>query len=361
MEITVSQSTDLPELAARWMELESRAAGGFFLSWRWIGSWLRATGARPLLVQASEGGRTAALGLLVPAGRRRFFLPVKQLCLHETGLAQFDRVMIEHNNFLVARTAPPGLVADMLKVLQTADPSWDEIVLGGISASVIAEAEAAGLTVVTDRTSPDFGVTLPDPALPGSWEDTLSSNQRAQLRQSRSFAERMGPLVLKCAGSPSHALEFFDKMVALHTAYWQGRGKPGAFATPFSRTFHREIIASQAAPGAAELLELSAGSQVLGYLYNFQYGERVYSYQSGFSYSDDNRHRPGLLAHALAIERARQSGMRIYDFLAGDAPYKARLGEQLGQLVWCRGQRNRPLLGCERAARALYHKLRAPA
>jgi len=97
---------------------------------------------------------------------------------------------------------------------------------------------------------------------------------------------------------------------------------------------------------------------VLGYLYNFEYGERVYSYQSGFSYSDDNRHRPGLLAHALAIEQARQRGMRVYDFLAGDAPYKARLGQKLGQLAWCRGQRNRPLLGCERAARALYRKLR---
>jgi CelD/BcsL family acetyltransferase involved in cellulose biosynthesis len=357
MEITVSASFELPDLAASWMELETRSAGGFFLSWRWIGSWLSATGAKPILVKASENGRVAALGLLVPARRRRFLFSVNQLCLHESGLAEQDAVMIEHNNFLVARSAPAGLVADMLKALQVADPSWDEIVLGGISAGTIAEAQAAGLTVVTDRTSPDFGVALPDPALPGSWEDTLSSNQRAQLRQSRNFAERMGPMVLKPADSPSQALEFFEKMIVLHTAYWQGRGKPGAFATQFSRTFHRGVIASQASPGAAELLELSAGGQVLGYLYNFQYGERVYSYQSGFSYSDDNRHRPGLLAHALAIEQARQRGMRVYDFLAGDAPYKARLGRQLGQLVWCRGQRNRPLLRCERAARALYRKL----
>jgi CelD/BcsL family acetyltransferase involved in cellulose biosynthesis len=217
------------------------------------------------------------------------------------------------------------------------------------------------LTVVTDRISPDFGVLLPDPALPGAWEDTLSSNLRAQLRQSRAFAERAGPLILKAAADPSQALEFFDKMVVLHTAYWQGRGKPGAFATPFSRNFHREIIASQAAPGAAEMLELSAGGQALGYLYNFQYGERVYSYQSGFSYGSDNRHRPGLLAHALAIEQARQRGMRVYDFLAGDAPYKARLGEKLGQMTWCRGQRNRPLLRGERAAHALCRKLRGAA
>ena len=357
MEITVSASYQLADLAASWLELESRAAGGFFLSWQWIGSWLRATGAKPLLVQASDKGRVAALGLVTPARRKRFFLPVNQLCLHETGLAQFDCVMIEHNNFLVARSAPAQLVADMLKALQEADRSWDEIVLGGVCPATIAEAEAAGLTIVTDRISPDFGVVLPDPALPGSWEDTLSSNQRAQLRQSRAFAERMGPLMLKPAASPAQALEFFEKMIVLHNAYWQGRGKPGAFATPFARAFHSEIIASQTGPGAAELLELSSGAQVLGYLYNFQYGMRVYSYQSGFSYSDDNRHRPGLLAHALAIEQARQRGMRVYDFLAGDAPYKARLGQKLEQLAWCRGQRNRPLLRCERSLRSLYRKL----
>ena len=353
MEITVSASTELPDLAASWMELETRADPGFFLSWRWIGSWLSATGAKPLLIKASENGRIAALGLVTPSRRKRFFLSVKQLCLHETGLAEFDSVMIEHNNFLVAREAPAGLAIKMLKALQAAGPSWDEIVLGGVCADTVAAAEAAGLTIVIDRTSPDYGVVLSD-----AWEDTLSSNQRAQLRQSRSFAARMGPLTLKSAESPSQALEFFEKMVVLHAAYWQGRGKPGAFASPFAKAFHHQIIASQTGPGTAQLLELSAGAQVLGYLYNFEYGERVYSYQSGFSYHEDNRHRPGLLAHALAIEQARQRGMRVYDFLAGDAPYKARLGRQLGQLVWCRGQRNRRLLSYERAARALYGKLR---
>ena len=356
MEITVSQSPELPDLAASWMELESRAEAGFFLSWRWIGSWLRATGARPLLVRAAEGNRTVALGLLVPSRRKRFFVSVKQLCLHETGLAGQDAVMIEHNNFLLAQQAPPGLVAEMLRTVRAAAPAWDEIVLGGVSPNLLADVEAAGLTVVTDRISPDFGVVLS--GLPGRWEDSLSPNQRAQLRQSRSFAERLGPLALKAANNPSQALEFFEKMTVLHTAYWQGRGKPGAFASAFARAFHREIITSQDAPGEVELLELSAGQEVLGYLYNFQYGARVYSYQSGFAYSDDNRHRPGLLAHALAIERARDRGLRVYDFLAGDAPYKARLGERLGEVVWCRGQRNRPLLASERAARAFYQRLR---
>jgi CelD/BcsL family acetyltransferase involved in cellulose biosynthesis len=299
------------------------------------------------------------LGLLVPSHRRRLFFSIGQLCLHETGRPEWDCAMIEHNNFLLARQAPSGLAAAIFRVLQAADPSWDEIVLGGVSPNLVAEAEAAGLTMAIDRVSPNFGVVLADAGLPQRWEDSLSSNLRAQLRQSRNFAERMGALALKAAADRAQALDFFDKMAALHTAYWQGRGKPGAFATQALRSFHREIITCDAGPGQAELLELSAGSQVLGYLYNFQYGERIYSYQSGFAYGDDNRHRPGLLAHVLAIERARERGVRIYDFLAGEAPYKARLGQRLDQVIWCRGQRNRPLLACERAARALYGRLRA--
>src|SRR5437868_2700239 len=126
MEIAVCDSYELSDLAARWIELESRAAGGFFLSWSWIGTWLRTTGMRPFLVMATSEDTTVALGLLTPSRRRRHFIGVDQLCLHETGLADFDSLMIEHNNFLVARLAPAGLIVEILRALQSSDIRWDE-------------------------------------------------------------------------------------------------------------------------------------------------------------------------------------------------------------------------------------------
>jgi CelD/BcsL family acetyltransferase involved in cellulose biosynthesis len=355
MKIEISRAYDLPELAACWTELETRAAGNFFLSWRWIGTWLRSTGAQPLLVKAMEGDVVLGLGLLTPLRRKRHFLSVNQLCLHETGIPQFDALMIEYNNFLIARSAPADLALEILRALQCAEPGWDEIVLGGVSSELTSTAQAAGLHIETDRLSPHFGVEL---SAPERWEDTLSANQRAQLRQSRAFAERIGPLKLQPAAGTRQALEFFDKMAAMHTAYWQRRGKAGAFATQFSQRFHHELISYQAGPAQVELLELTAGSQVLGYLYNFQDAGRTYNYQGGFSYIDDNRHRPGLIAHAMAIEQAARRGMLVYDFLAGDAPYKARLGHPMGTMVWCRLQRDRPLLNIERSVRRLYRGLR---
>ena len=359
MKIEISSSYDLSQLAADWIALESNAEGNFFLSWRWIGTWLRATGTRPLLVKATEQDRPLALGLITPCRRKRHFLSVNQICLHETGKEEFDALTIEYNNFLVARAAPADTPVSILRTLQSDGPDWDEIVLGGIAPAVISIAETAGLHIETDRCSPVFGVDLA--AATGAWEDGLSPNLRAQIRQSRAFAERSGPLALNPARDTQQALEFFEEMAALHTVYWQGRNKTGAFATDFSRAFHRELIAGQRGLADVELLQLTAGSQVLGYLYNFHYAGRVSNYQSGFSYRDDNRHRPGLIAHAMAITQAQSRGMRVYDFLAGDAHYKTRLGSQMGTLSWCRAQKNRPLLRAERAARRLYRSLRGPA
>ena len=357
MNIEISSAYDLVDLAACWTELEARADGNFFLSWRWIGTWLRTTGLRPLLIQAVDGNRVLALGLLAPVRRRRHLLGVNQLYLHESGVADFDALTIEYNGFLIARDAPAGLTADILRHLQCEGPDWDELVLGGIPADMAAAIRAAGLHVELDRSSPHFGVDLS--AAP--WEDTLSANQRAQLRQSRSFAERSGPLRLEQASGTAQALDYFGKMAALHTGYWRKRNKPGAFATDFSQKFHRELIVNQAGEAQVALLQLTAGNDVLGYLYNFHYAGRVCNYQSGFCYGDDNRHRPGLIAHAFAIAHARAQGLQIYDFLAGDAPYKARLGLPMGTLLWCRAQRDRPSLRAERAVRNLYQRLRGRA
>jgi CelD/BcsL family acetyltransferase involved in cellulose biosynthesis len=356
MKVGISSSFDLAELAADWTDLEARADGNFFLSWRWIGTWLAATGARPLLVKATENGKTIALGLLTPCHRKRHLLSLRQLCLHETGTADPDSLTIEYNGFLMARSAPVDTPVQILIALQSHGPDWDEIVLSGIAPGVLSAAEAAGLHVETDRRSPVFGIDLS--AAAGPWDESVSANLRGQIRQSRAYAERSGPLALNAARDTAQALEFFEEMAVLHTAYWRERGKPGAFASQFSQRFHRALIVGGSNLAQVELLQLTAGNQILGYLYNFHYSGRVSNYQSGFAYGDDNRHRPGLIAHAMAIAQAQRRGMRVYDFLAGDAHYKARLGGQTGVMAWCRAQRDRPLLRAERAARRLYQGLR---
>jgi CelD/BcsL family acetyltransferase involved in cellulose biosynthesis len=85
--------------------------------------------------------------------------------------------------------------------------------------------------------------------------------------------------------------------------------------------------------GAVELVRASAGGEPIGYLYNLLHRDRVLYYFSGFRYEADNRLKPGLVTHALCIERHLAGGMQAYDFMAGGERYKSNLGQPGPRLV----------------------------
>ena len=100
-------------------------------------------------------------------------------------------------------------------------------------------------------------------------------------------------------------------------------------------------------------MRVRAGSEDVGYLYNFVHEGRVLSYQSGFRYEDDARLKPGLVSHALCVEGHLGGDAAVYDFLAGDARYKASLGAPGPEMVYWRIERPTPLLRVETALKRL--------
>src|SRR5205823_439645 len=109
----------------------------------------------------------------------------------------------------------------------------------------------------------------------------------------------------------------------LHQAYWKSRGEKGAFAQLNFVRFQGLLIGRGFARDEIDLLKVTAGDRVIGYLYNFFYRGRAYAYQSGFDYALGGQHaKPGLTCHALAIAHYLARGASAYDFLAGDSQYK---------------------------------------
>ena len=84
-----------------------------------------------------------------------------------------------------------------------------------------------------------------------------------------------------------------------------------------------------------DLLRVTAGSTVVGYLLNFNHAGQVSAYQSGFDYAAAGPHqKPGLTCHYLAIEDYRAAGAVTYDFLAGPDRYKQSLANAERPLHW---------------------------
>jgi CelD/BcsL family acetyltransferase involved in cellulose biosynthesis len=90
---------------------------------------------------------------------------------------------------------------------------------------------------------------------------------------------------------------------------------------------------AQLSGGETQLLRATAGGRVIGYLYNFRLGDRIYAYQSGFA-DAEGREPPGIVAHALAIRHAFQSGARVYDFMAGRNRLKEGFSTRCEPMLW---------------------------
>ncbi len=319
-------------LGARWRALEAVADASAFQTWTWVGCDAARRFPDPVLIEAHDTEGVLALAL---CNRRRSRLLGDTLWLHESGDPALDAVFTEHNDPLLARRAPGPLLAQLLRcALRPRDGRAPRLVLSGVGEATCAAAIQAGAVLLPgqDRIAPYVDL---DAIAPGTATiDQLSANTRQQLRRSnRAYAAR-GELRIECAQTVEQALAFLDALIALHTATWSARGKPGAFATGPVRRFHRCLI-GRGVPGEVELLRITAGGFVVGYLYNLVFAGRACAYQSGFDYQGAPAHaKPGMTCHHLAIDAHRARGGLSYDFLGGADRYKRSLANAERTLRW---------------------------
>lgn len=350
-EITAIPIADLGQVAQEWCALEQHSVNhSFFLSWYWIGSWLRSLPERiqPLLVRIKSGDRTIGLGVTVRGNApvlKLFHLP--QITLNATGEPGLDRIAIEYNGFLAAsgqaekvtRLGLEWLLLDGVPNQSLLLPGIDELVTN--VAISLAHDHKRMVTWMNRAPAPYADLTR---IRNGSMDylSCLSRNTRQMIRRSLRYYESFGPLRYHCAGSLEEALDMLEELAQAHQKYWRSRRRPGAFAEPFFRRFHETLIRSAFANGHIELARISAGDRIIGYLYNFLWRGGVFTYQSGFNYDGNTAAKPGYVSHYLAILHALQRGYNIYDFMAGGAQHKFSLSTDQKNLDWL--QLSKPVL-----------------
>ncbi len=348
--VIVAPAPALPLLAERWRAMERRAETSFFQSWTWVGCLAEERYRDALLLSVQQDGVDLALALF---GRRRSRLAPNTLWLTETGDPGFDAMFVEHNGIICARgheTLREACLVALLggegEVAGTALPSPRfhppglRLVLSGVDdetrdiAAQVARARQAVLRVLRTEPAPYVDFTRIGTA-PDGFEAHLSAGTRYQLRRSTRRYGEIGPVTIRRAATVAEAHAVLDELARLHQATWTARGKPGAFANPRFRHFHRALIETGLPRGEIDLLRITAGERLIGCLYNFCHDNRVMTYQSGFDYETSHPHqKPGLTAHHLAIEMYRAEGRLSYDFLAGEDRYKTSLANAAHRLHW---------------------------
>jgi len=323
----------LDALGALWRELEARSDPSFFLSWDWVGSWIEETRLEPAILIGRHEGHVVLLAALAPTRRHdiaRF--AIAGLHLQTTGDVQQDIITIEYNGFLVDRAwagrVEQAAVAFLMTGPVVEGRRRDELHLKNVTVPYDRGFSEPGIRCTRLEQKPSWRVDLDAVRASGRpYLDHLSANTRQQVRRSMRLYARHGPLTIRRAREVPEALALLEDLKALHQRTWTRRGETGSFAYPFFERFQRRLIAACLPRGTVEILRFACGERVIGYLYNFVYRGTVLAYQSGLAYEDDARLKPGLVAHCLCIDDHVREGDRIYDFMAGEARYKASLGQ----------------------------------
>jgi CelD/BcsL family acetyltransferase involved in cellulose biosynthesis len=343
-------------LGSMWKRLDAAGPHSFFLTWTWVGTWLRCLPSPPrtMLLRVTRAGETVGLSVVTLKRGTRSGIAINQAWLNSTGDPAYDCITIEHNGFASSDVQPDNLWGALQDWFAGGVPTLDEFILDGVDAEQTL-GEQGPPTI--EHSEYGYRAPLANFTTLEAWMSSLSRNSRQQLRRSMRAYERKGPLSIEFARDTQTALTFFAQMRALHIRSWTRRENRHAFSNPFFETFHRALVRSGVANGTVDLLRVSAGDQAIGYLYNFRHNGTVSSYQSGFD-DVDRQFRPGYVCHALAIAHYAAAGMSSYDFLGGTNQLKESFGPQRYELCRYRLHKKTPVFRADILARRVVGALR---
>ncbi len=345
----------LPGLAAlepRWRALEERATASFFQSWCWIGSWLKATSARPdVVVVRDADGDDIALALLGTGREKRLFGSVAALRLNEAADPAADRAFIEYNAPLSV-AGQESAVADALAAALAGQRDWRLFRLSGVAPDdPLLSALSARRKRLIDR-APAYCIDLGAVrAKQGDYLALLSANTRSQIRRSAKDYPAGSESITRATD-----MEMANTWLADMRALNAGRHADNAWEEPLFRAFAAELVSAGLADGTVDLLRIAAGEALLGYLLNFRWRGRAMNYQSAFAPPASAKAKPGLMAHAAAVRCYAQEGLDIYSLLAGKDRYKQSLATGQEELEWWSVERFSPALEAEHVARRLLRR-----
>ncbi len=328
-------------LEARWREMERRSRASFFLSWTWIGTWLRTLCpvSRARLLTVCEDGEPVALGIVVEQ-RRTFALGLKHVRLHEVGDRALDSITIEFNGLLALAGREHDALAACITHFERHERHWLTFYLPGVDMDdlPLERLRSRRLRLQVKR-SPTPYVDLAGLRREGS--DYVGavpgSRTRAHLRRTaRRLTEAFGPLACAIATGTDERLAFLDGLIRLHQAHWdEDSGEQGAFGHPRIVAFHRALIRASTQEAGVHLMRLEAGGIVVGYLYHLVWRGVAYFYQAGIDYRRAGRTgSPGLLLVTTAINEFLGNGFDRYELMAGQAEYKRSLSMAEGSMAW---------------------------
>lgn len=207
-----------------------------------------------------------------------------------------------------------------------AQPDWDLLVCYNLlDESASPPALQAAATQAGWVASEETLQSCPYIPLPTSFDDyiaSLDSKQAHELRRKlRKAGRNVLPVTTELISAASDLPQALDDFFGLMT---QEEDKL-RFLTPAMRAQMEAIAQAAFAGGWLQLMFLKVGRQRVAAYLNFDYDNRIWGYNAGFS----NAHAelsPGWVMMSEMMQWSIEHGRQVFDFMRGDEEYKYRFG-----------------------------------
>lgn len=335
----VVRLSTLSELAALRPAWNALSAGVPFRTWQWLEAWWRTYGDGPagvhkncelfVLAMFDTAGELAGvapwyLQRSASQGRVIRFLGSGEVCSDYLSILCRAGQEAEVAQSLAGWLASPSVMSDWTG--RDDAHAWDLLELNAVTqGDVVVEQLVENLTLFKHVVHRRPGVRCWRINLPETWQQylaMLSKVQRKHVRRCERAYFDTGRASFHRVENADGLVQGLDILETLHRRRRESLGDCGCFASPPFRTFHREVAARLLELNSLELAWLELDGRPVAAEYQVTGGDVVYAYQSGLEPSA-LADAPGRLIMIAALRHSISRGLRVYDLLRGDEPYKA--------------------------------------
>lgn len=310
---------ELESIRTEWEDLLVRSRNAtIFQTPEWLLSYHRFFGGgRVATIAVRDRGKLIALA---PLGIGAMYgLPLRRLGFLATGAT-------DYLDFLLDPQAQEPALQALFSRLESSLGHWDVLDLQQVP------QESPTLAFWRGRDAAD-GLTpelieqeeCPGMLLPATWDEFLAGlgkKTRGNIGYYERIARRDFDFSIGALG-PEDVPEGMTALFHLHAQRWRKRWLPGVLTGAGRQAFHREVARLFAQKGWLRLYALRLNGDIKAVLYCFSYGGKGYYYLGGFEPSLA-KYSLGTVLTAHAIRDSIEAGLKEFDFLRGNEPYKSR-------------------------------------
>ena len=316
-----SESGGFAALKPEWNDLVHRSCfDTLFLTWEWQSTWWKHLGEGSLLLLGfrQDDGRLVGIAPL--------FL-TQEDGGHSVLSLNGCRDVSDYLDLVIEPGQEDAVYEALLDHIEAEATSWDLVDFCNLpqdSRTLVRFRELA-----QDRgyqTLVEVEDVCPIISLPVTWDDYLMSldkKQRHEVRRKLRKADGEAETRLVIIGPGDDLPSAMEAFIDLHA---KSAPEKDEFMEPRMQRFFRDVAHQLQDQGWLQLAFIEMDGRKAATLLNFDYGDSILVYNSGYDPTQFRHLSPGIVVTARCIEHAIALGRAKFDFLRGDEIYKYRFG-----------------------------------